>query len=157
MDAESWAIDTLLSAAVLVSFVARWVIQGTEFSVYLDYLDPAVVTILCIVSLPVPLKILVENAREVLLFAPDPLWQQQVEECFEKALPQFVVADCRIRLLKMGNTLNVLVHIKPGPDFKLQSLEQLDEIRFKFNSALETLDVKTTSDLVFLGDMNLAE
>lgn len=157
VDAESWAIDTLLSGAVLVAFIIGWAIQDTAFSAYLDYLDPGVVAVLCLMSVPVPLKILFENAREVLLFAPNDSWRQKVEDCFLKSGPQFANTDYRIRLLKMGNTLNILVHVKPGPDFDLHSVDQLDDIRFKFNSELETMEVRTTSDIVFVGDMKLSE
>lgn len=156
VDAQSWAIDTLMSGAVLLAFIAGWAIQDTGMAPYLDYLDPAVVALLCLLSLPLPLKILIDNGREVLLFAPDASWQQAVEECFEKALPGFPVESYRIRLLKMGNSLNVLVHVKPGADFELSSLEQLDAIRLKFNAALETMDVKTVADVVFVDDMKLA-
>jgi predicted Co/Zn/Cd cation transporter (cation efflux family) len=156
VDAQGWAIDTVLSGAVLVAFVAGWAMQGTELDVYLPYLDPGMVAILCLLSLPIPLKILIENGREVLLFAPDPSWQQAVEACFEKAVPKFPTEDYRIRLLKMGNSLNVLVHVKPGPGFELSSLNQLDEIRTRFNTELETLEVKTVADVVFIADMKLA-
>jgi predicted Co/Zn/Cd cation transporter (cation efflux family) len=156
VDAQGWAIDTLLSGAVLVAFVAGWAIQDTDLADYLNYLDPAMVAILCLLSLPVPLKILIENGREVLLFAPDPYWQKAVEACFVKAVPEFPTEDYRIRLLKMGNSLNVLVHVKPGPGFELSSLNQLDEIRTRFNTELETLEVKTVADVVFIADMKLA-
>jgi len=88
--------------------------------------------------------------------APDASWQQAVEECFKKAASGLTDDDYRIRLLKMGNTLNILVHVKPGPGFELTGLDQLDEIRFKFYSEPEALDVKTTADIVFVGDMQLA-
>jgi predicted Co/Zn/Cd cation transporter (cation efflux family) len=156
VDAQGWAIDTILSGAVLVAFVAGWAIQDTDLAVYLNYLDPAMVAILCLLSLPVPLKILIENGREVLLFAPNPSWQKAVEACFVKAVPEFPTEDYRIRLLKMGNSLNVLVHFKPGPGFELSSLNQLDEIRTRFNTELETLEVKTVADVVFIADMKLA-
>ena len=157
VDAKGWVIDTLLSAAVLVAFVIGWAIQDTAFDRYMDYLDPSVVAVLCLVSLPVPIKILLENAREILLFAPNDSWQQSVEDCFKKAAPEFVTADYRIRLLKMGNTLNVLVHVRPGPEFKLRGFDQLDDIRFKFNTALETMEMRTTADIVFVDDMKLAD
>ena len=156
VDAESWVIDTVMSGAVLLAFVAGWAIQGTDLAVYLNYLDPGMVAVLCLLSLPIPLRILIENGREVLLFAPDASWQQAVEECFEKAVPEFPTEDYRIRLLKMGNSLNVLVHVKPGPDFELSNLEQLDEIRTRFNTALETMKVQTVADVVFVADMKLA-
>ena len=157
VDAESWSIDTLLSAAVLIAFFIGWLVRDTAAGAYLDYLDPATVAILCLLSLPIPMKILVQNCREVLLFAPDAAWQQDVEECFRKAVPDLPIEDYRIRMLKMGNTLNVLVHVKPGPGFELRGLDQLDDIRFRFNTALETMELRVTADVVFISDMKLAD
>jgi cation diffusion facilitator family transporter len=156
VDAQNWTIDTILSGAILVAFVAGWAIQETDLAAYLNYLDPATVAVLCLLSLPVPVKILIKNGREVLLIAPDPSWQKAVEACFEKAAPEFPTEDYRIRLLKMGNSLNILVHVKPGPGFELSSLDQLDEIRTRFNRALETMEVKSVADVVFVADMKLA-
>ncbi|MEH6593632.1 MAG: cation transporter [Halioglobus sp.] len=157
VDAQSWVIDTLMSGSVLFAFIFAWAVQDTALGAYLDYVDPAMVAVLCLLSLPIPVKILIENGREVLLFAPDAAWQQAVEECFQQAVPDFPTEDYRVRLLKMGNSLNVLVHVKPSPEFELDSLERLDEIRRKFNQALQSMDVKTVADVVFLNDMKLAQ
>lgn len=57
------AIDTVMSGAVLLAFVAGWAIQVTDLAVYLNYLDPAMVAVLCLLSLPISLRILIENGR----------------------------------------------------------------------------------------------
>jgi cation diffusion facilitator family transporter len=156
VDAESWVIDTVMSAAVLAAFILGWLLKDGAMGVYLDYLDPAVVTVLCLLALPIPLKILIGNAREVLLIAPDPALTQAVEERFKRALPEIQPAEYRIRLLKMGNTLNVLMHVKPGPDFSLNELSQLDEMRIRFNAALEDMEVNALADIVFINDIKMA-
>ena len=56
----------------------------------------------------------------------------------------------------MGNTLNVLVHIKLAPGFELKCLGQLDEIRKNLAKGFEVLEMKTLIDVVFVEDMSLA-
>lgn len=146
-----------MSGAVLAAFILGWFLKDGPMGAYLDYLDPGVVTVLCLLSLPIPLKILIGNAREVLLMSPDPSFMLAVEERFKRALPELQPADYRIRLLKMGDTMNVLMHLKPGPEFTLKDFDQLDDIRSRFNEALKDMEVRAIADIVFINDMKMAE
>jgi cation diffusion facilitator family transporter len=157
VDAESWLIDTLLSGAVLAAFIVGALIEGGPIGDYLNYLDPLVVGVLCVVSLPIPIRILRDNLREVLLFAPDLTLRSEVESHFKRALPELAKSEYRMRLLKMGNTVNVLIHICPGPGFTLGGLKDLDQMRDKFNAALAEMDARAVADLVFIADMRLAD
>lgn len=157
VDSKAWVIDSILSAAVLASFAAGYLVRETGLDPYLDYLDPTLVAILCALSLPIPLKILVQNAREVLLFAPDAAMQQAVDERFRRAVGGLPIDDYRIRLLKMGDTMNVLIHARPGEGFVLRGVEQFDAIHRNVNEALADLGVKVATDIVLVSDMRLAE
>lgn len=156
LDARAWIVDTLLSAAVLISFVGGYAASGSRFTPYVDYLDPLLVTILCLVSLPIPLKILRHNGREVLLFAPDTALQQQVDDIFREQSAPLDIRDYRIRLLKMGNTLNILIHAQLAAGAAV-NVEELDAVRRRFMEALKVLNLHGVADVVFVGDMSLAE
>lgn len=156
LDARAWVVDALLSAAVLISFVGGYEVSSTRFSSYVNYLDPLLVTILCLVSLPIPLKILRHNGREVLLFAPDAALQQQVDDIFREQSAPLEIRDYRIRLLKMGNTLNILVHAQLAAGAAV-NVEELDALRRRFMEALKVLNLNGVADVVFVGDMSLAE
>jgi len=157
VDVQSWLIDTLLSAAVLASFVVGYFASTTSMAVYLDYLDPTLVAILCVVSLPVPIKILLDNGREVLLFAPDPELTERVEQKIGEAISDLQNADLTVRLLKMGSKLNILAHIVLPVDFPLGSVSQLDEIRTKVANALDDMEITCIVDVVFTCDPSLAD
>ena len=62
--AKSWVIDTAISSAVLFGFLAGYLIVGTSYEMYLNYLDPLVVTILVVIAIPVPLRILWNSLKE---------------------------------------------------------------------------------------------
>lgn len=155
LDARSWIIDSLLSAAVLMSFVAGYVAAGSRFAPYVGYLDPLLVTVLCLVLLPIPLNILHRNGREVLLFAPDVALQRWVDEIFREQSATLEIRDHRIRLLKMGNTLNILVHAQLAAGTAVR-VEELDALRRRFAGALDVLNLRGIADVVFVGDMSLA-
>lgn len=156
LDAKSAKLDMMLSAAVLVSFALGWLALGTAMERYLDYLDPMVVAGLCLVALPVPLKVLWDNGREVLLLAPPPELQQAVKEQIETALEGFPVDDYRIRMLKMGNVIALTLHLKPAEEFQINRVSELDRVRVAIENSLDALDYETGLDVIFVNDMGLS-
>lgn len=156
LDAKAARLDMLLSAAVLASFALGWLSLGTSMEPYLDYLDPLVVAGLCMVALPVPLKVLFENGREVLLLAPDQKLQQSVIELIGSALEDFPVMDHRIRMLKMGNVMAVTLHLQPSDDYRIESVSDLDQVRVAIEDALASLDYEIGLDVMFVNDIKLA-
>ena len=156
LDAKAARLDMLLSAAVLASFALGWFSIGTPMEQYLDYLDPLVVAGLCLVALPVPLKVLWDNGREVLLLAPDSSVQQVVTERIEGALEEFPVAEHRIRMLKLGNVVAVTLHLRLAEDHEIESIADLDRVREVIEGALASLDYEIGLDVLFVNDMGFA-
>lgn len=156
LDAKAAQLDMFLSGAVLASFALGWLAIGTTMEHYLDYLDPLVVAGLCLVALPVPLKVLWENGREVLLLAPDPDLQQSVIEKIEAALEEFPVEEHRIRMLKLGNVMSVTLHLRPSADYRIEGISDLDRVRYAIEKSLATLDKEIGLDVLFVNDMALA-
>ena len=83
--------------------------------------------------------------------------QEEVIDRVGKALASMDIADYRLRMLKMGSSVNVLLHLKMGEEFELHSVAQLDEIQRTVRQSLDTMDVTVVSDLVFIDDLALAD
>ena len=156
LDARAACLDMCISAAVLVSFALGWFSLGTGLERHIDYLDPLVVAILCLISLPVPLKVLWNNGREALLLAPAPEVQDSVIDRIETALKGFPVADHRIRMVKLGNVLGVTLHLRPVDGALLKGVAELDRIRRDIEAALASSELEVGIDVIFTDDMKLA-
>jgi cation diffusion facilitator family transporter len=156
LDAKAARMDMFLSAIVLISFVLGWLAMGTELSPWVVYLDPGLVLLLCILVLPVPLKILWENGREALLLAPDVELQQSVRSVIREALQDFPVEDHRLRMLKLGNVLAVTLHLQPAASLRIESVRDLDRVRFAIEEALAALDYDVGLNVIFVENMELA-
>ena len=156
LDAKAWIIDAMMSGAVLLSFIGGWFLATSQWAEYLDYVDPLLVVVLCLIALPIPLIILVQNGREVLLYAPDRALQEQVDQLFRDATEELEVQNFRIRMVKFGNTLNIMVHAQL-PDHPNRSLKELDEVRRRFSDSLHVLELRSIADVLFVGDMALAD
>ncbi len=156
LDAKAAQVDMFLSTAVLVSFALGWLSIGTSLEKYLGYLDPTVVAVLCLVSLPIPLKVLWDNGREALLLAPDAELQQSVIAQIESSIEGLAISDHRIRMLKLGNVLAVTLHLKPDDHALLEGISELDGIRHQIGHSLDSLNLEVGIDVIFVADMKLA-
>lgn len=156
LDAKAARMDMLLSAIVLVSFLLGWLALRTDFEPWVVYLDPGLVLLLCILVLPVPLKILWENGREALLLAPDVQLQQTVIDVIREALRDFPIDGHRIRMLKLGNVLVVTLHLQPATSYRIERVADLDRVRFAIEEALGVLDFDVGLNVMFVEDMRIA-
>lgn len=156
LDAKSARMDMFLSMAVLVSFGLGWLSLGKPWEHHIVYLDPLVLAILCLVMLPMPLKVLWDNGREALLLAPDPAIQQLVIERIADAIETFPVSNHRIRMLKMGNVLGVTLHLQPAETALIDGIGMLDQIRQDIEDSLASIELEVGIDVIFVGDMQLA-
>ncbi len=156
LDAKAARMDMFLSAIVLVSFGLGWLALRTEFEPWVVYLDPGLVLLLCILVLPVPLKILWQNGREALLLAPDVPLQESVKGLIREALREFPVEGHRIRMLKLGNVLVVTLHLQPAKGYRIERVADLDRVRFAIEKALGVLDFDVGLNVMFVEDMRIA-
>jgi len=156
VDAQSWVVDSLISSAVLVSFVAGFIIDGTSLERFLIYLDPLVVTLLVVIAVPVPARIFLGSLRETFLMAPREEGEA-VRVRVAEVLAATQVADHVVRIIKFGNALNVLVHARFDEGHEPGSIAGLDAVRNRLKKRLDELGYTVYLDVVFVDDMSLAE
>ena len=156
VDAESWYIDTLMSAAVFLAFSVGYFIQGTDFAQYSNYVDPALVLLIVIVAVPAPLRILRDNLADLIGYAPDPELLEKLDRLFNEAMQEHPVADYRIRVMKLGGTLNILIHVQLAEGFLFSDVVALDIIRDKVAKSYSGLGDANVLDILFVGDMRFS-
>jgi cation diffusion facilitator family transporter len=157
VDAESWYVDTLMSAAVFLAFTAGYFMQGTEFQQYSNYVDPALVLLIVAIALPAPLRILRDNIADLIGYAPEQALLDDLDNLFNEAVQDYPIADYRIRVMKFGTTLNVLVHIQPDAGFEFSDAAALDQVRDKVAKSYAAVGDAVVLDILFVGDMRFSE
>ncbi len=69
-ETKQWQMDTLLSVAVTVGFVAAWLVSLSPFAAYAAYADPIMMILMGFYFLKVPFDMLCGALRELLMMAP---------------------------------------------------------------------------------------
>lgn len=156
VDVKNWKIDAALSTGVAVAFLAAFVLQDSPWAHYLPYVDPALVTILVLLMIWDPIKIVVEGVGELLAVSPDKAVQDRVHEEFARLVAGYPVDQFRLRMLKSGRTYYLLAHVVIEPDTPIGNIEELDAMRRMITSGLKALHPPWEVDVVFVADETLA-
>ncbi|AXY03189.1 cation diffusion facilitator family transporter [Vibrio alfacsensis] len=122
---KQWLMDTLLSVAVTVGFVAAWLISLTPYAHYAVYADPMMMLLMGFYFLKVPFDMLVSALRELLMMTPS---KELCQSVGNDVLEIEKVTEHQLKLAgvtKVGQELRVNVDVHVDDDtLQLDTLEQ---------------------------------
>ncbi|WP_440887668.1 cation diffusion facilitator family transporter [Vibrio sp. WZ-1] len=147
IDAEKkqWQMDTLLSVAVTVGFIAAWLVSLTPYAHYAVYADPMMMVLMGFYFLKVPFDMLVGALRELLMMTPS---KELCQSVGKDVLEIEKVTEHQLKLAgvtKVGQELRVNVDVHIDDDtLELDTLEhtrkqltkRLSKHRFKLQLQL---------------------
>ncbi|WGV98898.1 cation diffusion facilitator family transporter [Vibrio sp. YMD68] len=148
-ESKQWQMDTLLSVAVTLGFVAAWLITLTQLSHYAVYADPMMMLLMSFYFIKVPVDMLKGAMKELLTMAPNKELCATVDNDVI-AVDNEMKQDLGIELTavtKVGNELRVSVDIHSNSaQIKTSELEKTRKALTKRLSKLP-LDLQLTMNL----------
>ena len=155
-ESEQWLIDTVVSAVVLLSFLASYLLSATPLDFIVPYIDPVMVVLASIYFIRVPLARLVSSLRELLLMAPASDIQAQLSSRIESIAHAHHYTEAVIRSSKIGRELAVDITFLAPPDSGKITIDTLDGIRTEVEHSLSELGYKLWMNIVFTKDRRWA-
>jgi predicted Co/Zn/Cd cation transporter (cation efflux family) len=107
-----------------------WVLPEPYRGWWARYADSALLALMALLLIPLPLKILHSNLREVLLItSPDNEIVQRVEAVMQQIRAEHDIAEYSAHIAKTGRIHFIEINMVVGPDFKPGSVPELDKLR----------------------------
>ncbi|HLV76610.1 MAG TPA: cation diffusion facilitator family transporter [Marinobacter sp.] len=100
-DQRQWLMDSVLSVAVMLGFAAAWVLERTPWADLAVYADPVMMILISGYFITVPVKMVIESVRELLLASPRGEALNEVQE----TLQDLGLNPDQVRVAKLGQTL----------------------------------------------------
>jgi len=146
-ESKQWQMDTLLSVAVTLGFVAAWLVSISPFAQYAVYADPMMMILMSFYFIKVPLDMLLGALRELLMMKPDEAICNAVDKEVS-ALDKQVSQQLKVAAVtKVGRELrvNLDVHSKG----KQVEVAELDKTRRVLKDKLSklSLDLNLTMNI----------
>lgn len=135
MDVKGWIMAGGVTAALLVAFLIGMLISGTRWEWLMPYVDPAVLTVVALVLLPVPFSTLRTSLSEISLITPVAL-KQQAETLAQRVVESEEFDDHRVYASQQGRarTVDFVFYVPSG--LPPRPLEEWDRIRDGVRSEL---------------------
>ena len=98
---RQWLMDSALSAAVMIGFGAAWLLERSHWAELAVYADPVMMLVISVYFMTVPVKMVLESVRELLLAAP----KEDALEDIHETLEDLGLNPEQVRVAKLGPNL----------------------------------------------------
>ncbi|UPQ90100.1 cation diffusion facilitator family transporter [Vibrio sinaloensis] len=146
-EAKQWQMDTLLSVAVTLGFIAAWLLTLSPLAHYSVYADPMMMIAMSFYFIKVPFEMLRDALRELLMMKPAEdicrAVDKEVSALAEQVSPQLELAG----VTKVGRELRVKLDVRPiDQQLKVAELEKTRRI-LKDKLSKLSLDLNLTMNI----------
>ena len=128
LDAKSWLMSACMTVGLIIAFAVGAVIDGTRFSYIAPYIDPAILTIVSLVLIPVPIRTLARALSDILLVTPRDM-QAHVEEVAADIVARHGFDGFRAYVAKVGRGRQIELYFLVPKGAPARPIEAWDELR----------------------------
>ncbi|MGK7942390.1 MAG: cation diffusion facilitator family transporter [Crocosphaera sp.] len=157
VDAQNWLINGLISLSVGIAFTIIIFIKNTPLSWFIPYADSTLVIILVFITLPVPINIIIQSLKQLLLASPSTKINQDIKQLFETIANSFPLEKYWLRITQIANTIFVSIYWLLPEDYNLKGIEELDHIREEVSQVIHQNYPDLMIDIIFTKDSKWAE
>lgn len=152
VDARSWFVDGMISSGVGLTFLLGAWLEGGAYASWVPFLDPVLVIVLVVVSLPFTLTSLKENLPQMLQASPPESVREEVHAHVKDALSDFDYADFSVRMINMGRTFYTLIHVVVPKGVRQLDVAQCDALRSDIVNRVSHINRRPVADVVFTAE-----
>ena len=153
VDAKNWTVDTLISSAVGIAFVATLLIQNSDWSGFAPYADPIIMLAIAAIAAPQPFQTIRDNMRQIVGKAPPKDIQDRVAQLVEEAISDIPHLETHLRIVDIGRYIHLHVYVITSPNTReIIDTRRHDQIRQRIYERVSreyrhlSLDVGFTMD-----------
>ena len=136
VDARGWIMSGSLSLALLAAYGIAVALDGSAYNHWVPYVDPAVLLCMSLALLPIPLKTLFATIKDVLELAPKDL-DRRVRSILDTLTRERGFLRYTSHIAQVGRVRFVEIHILVPADFRVETVQAVDDIRREIAGRLD--------------------
>lgn len=147
LEIKNWTIDAMLTVGIMVSLMIALLVIELGHVGILPYIDPVIVIGLVVLSLPVPIKVLVTEFKQLTLISDENRLEAEVLEQIAPVIDAHALQAVQVWGLKAGRSVYLFVYAGLRDD--ATTLTQLDAIRTEIFVELKKRYPVFWADIIF--------
>lgn len=136
LDAQSWLMTALASAALVVAFIIAWALEATPYAHLAPYVDPAALGLLSLAMVAMPVRTVRQALSEILLMTPTDL-DTDIRCAMDEIVKRHGFIGYTSYASKVGRGQFIEIHIVVAPDHEIGTIASLDAVRNEVADALD--------------------
>ena len=144
-----WKLDIISSLGVSIAFFIQMGLQKTEWAHLAAYIDPFVAIVMACLLLVEPVKMIIINLKNLVLFAPDERIMREIRQIAEKYMDRVYYDIEFLDVIQTGRKTCVEIYLTSHNDMmNTRILHQLrNEIRTELREKFDQVYVELIPDL----------
>ncbi|WP_447556543.1 cation diffusion facilitator family transporter [Vreelandella sp. EE22] len=155
-DKLNWVVNSIISAAVLTAFCLVVLFDALGYQHILPYVDSILVITVVVLCLGVPVRMASQALGELVNKAPSVDVAEPVRQAVARGLEGVAVEEVRVRIVRPGRLLYVMVHVVMADEGATLSLAAQDELRARVDDEVRRYYSPVVCDIVFTHDTRWA-
>jgi predicted Co/Zn/Cd cation transporter (cation efflux family) len=147
LEVKNWYIDTLITVGIAVSLGFVLIIFKLGFTSILPYIDPSLVIVIVLVSLPVPIKSLFLELKRLLLISPENYIEKEILVQIKPISKKYDFTNTSVYAVKTGRTYQMYLYTDIQKNEV--TIEFLDNIRQDIRKEISKIYDRYYIDIVF--------
>jgi predicted Co/Zn/Cd cation transporter (cation efflux family) len=135
LDMKAWAMSGVITAALLIAFLAAMAMRGTRFEPLLPYVDPAILAILSLAILPVPWKDANLAFRDIFGIVPREL-DRHVQQVMDDFVARHGFRAYESYVTRTGRAKFIEISVLAPPGMPARTIEHYDSLRAEIGEAI---------------------
>lgn len=155
-DKLNWIVNSVISSAVLTAFCMVVVFERLNWNSVVAYVDSVLVIAVVLLCLGVPVRMASQALRELLNKTPEEAIAVPVREAITRALAGVDSREIRVRMVRPGRLLYVMVHIVLPEEDSNAVLTAQDALRARIDDEIRRCYSPVVCDVVFTANTHWA-
>ncbi|WP_196894254.1 cation diffusion facilitator family transporter [Aureivirga marina] len=153
VEMKEWLIASLLTIAIFIGFSIALIARHTEVAFIIPYIDPVVVSILAVVLVFTPIKIIITSLREIFYIAPSKL-DKIVKSKMNQVIKKHEFEKFTSYVAKSGRVSFIEIHVLVPEETRNTKPKYMDKIRDEIVEELNEYEEKLWISICFTSDPN---
>jgi predicted Co/Zn/Cd cation transporter (cation efflux family) len=156
LDVRTWIMSGGISLALLIAFIIGYAVNGTPLYWISPYVDPAILTLVCIVVIPLPVSTIRQALSDILLIAPTDL-KARIDRVAAETIERNGFLSHRAYVARVGRAIQIEIYFIVPRDLPPKKIEEWDRIRDEVGLRIGEEGPDRWLTIAFTGNLAWAE
>ncbi|MBB3595991.1 putative Co/Zn/Cd cation transporter (cation efflux family) [Rhizobium sp. BK529] len=156
LDVKAWIMSGGIALALLIAFLIGMAARSTPLAWLAAYMDPAVLTLVCLVMIPLPIGTVWKALKEILLIAPLDL-QEHVDRIASDTVRRLGFVSHRAYVAQVGRAKQIELYFIVPEGLPAKTVEEWDALRDEIGNAIGDESANRWLTIAFTADAEWAE